>query len=75
MDAEEMLKQQLKEEGEFATVNILNDLGNQALQMGLIVGHGYHGGQYEILCKSEVILLSPQEAQTYLHNLISKFEQ
>jgi hypothetical protein len=75
MDAEEMLRQQLREEGEFATINILNDLGNQAVQMGLIIGHGYHGGKYEILCKSEVILLSPQEAQAYLHNLIDKSEQ
>jgi hypothetical protein len=74
MDAEEMLRQQLKEEGDFATINILNDTANEALQMGLIIGHGYHGEKYEILHKSEVVLLSPKEAQAYLQNLIDESE-
>ena len=74
MDAEEMLKQQLKEEGDLIAINLLNELGNRAIEMGLIVGHGYHGGKYEILRKGEIITLTPLEAQTYLQNLIAEPE-
>ncbi|BAZ18175.1 hypothetical protein NIES4071_100580 [Calothrix sp. NIES-4071] len=70
-----MLKQQLKEESDFSIINILNDTANQALQMGLIICHGYHSGKYEILQKTEILLLSPREAQVYLQNLINESEK
>ncbi|WP_041739448.1 hypothetical protein [Calothrix sp. PCC 6303] len=75
MDAEEMLKQQLQQEGDLIGISMLTELGNQAVQLGLIAGHGYHGGKYEILRKGQVILLAPQEAKTYLLNLIAELEK
>ncbi len=70
-----MLKEQLKQEGDLIGINLLTELGNQAVALGIIAGHGYHDGQYEILRKGEVILLSPQAAKTYLLNLIAELEQ
>ena len=70
-----MLREQLKQEGDLIGINMLTELGNQAVQLGLIAGHGYHGGKYEILRKGEVILLSPKEASAYLHNLIAELEK
>jgi hypothetical protein len=75
MDAEEMLRQQIKEEGFLSTINILTETANKAIEMGLIIGHGYHGGKYEILHKTEVVLLTPEEAQAYLQNLIDESEK
>lgn len=49
--------------------NQLHALGNQAITMKLIVGHGYHQGQYEVLQAGKVLLLSPQTAFAYLHAL------
>ncbi len=70
-----MLRQQLEQEGDLIAINMLNELGNRAIEMGLIVGHGYHGGKYEILRKGEIISVTPEEAQVYLHNLIAEQEQ
>ncbi|WP_404786974.1 hypothetical protein [Altericista sp. CCNU0014] len=56
---------------ETTSINQLNDLGNRAVQLGLIAGHGYHGGKYEILRQGKAILLSSQEAATYLAELIA----
>lgn len=53
-------------------INQLTELGNRATQLGLIVGHGYHGGQYEILRKGEVMTLEPQAAVTFLQNLMTQ---
>jgi hypothetical protein len=47
-------------------LNQLTVLGNQAIDRGLIIGHGYHRGNYEILLKGEVLTLSPDEAIAYL---------
>jgi hypothetical protein len=38
--------------------------------MGLIAGHGFHGGKYEILRNGEAILLPINEAEIYLEQLI-----
>ncbi|MEL6463148.1 MAG: hypothetical protein AAFQ91_33870 [Cyanobacteria bacterium J06621_15] len=70
-----MLRQQIEQESDLIAINMLNDLGNQAIKMGLIIGHGYHSGKYEILRKNEMINLTPEEAQLYLQNLIAEKEQ
>jgi hypothetical protein len=57
---------------ESISMNKLNDLGNNAIRLGLIAGHGHHGGQYELLHKGQVVTLSPSEAVTYLENLIQE---
>lgn len=67
---DESLKQRLNLELESMGVNQLNDLGNQAIQLGLIAGHGYHRGQYEILQQGKVLLMSPDEAVVYLQTQI-----
>jgi hypothetical protein len=69
---EELLKQRLNLELDAIACNQLNELGNRAVQMGLIAGHGYRGGQYEILRQGKAIALSPKEAQVYLQELITK---
>ncbi|WP_008311975.1 hypothetical protein [Leptolyngbya sp. PCC 6406] len=55
---------------EMLSVNQLNALGNQAVKMGLIAGHGYHKGQYEILRQGKAITLPPPEALDYLQHLL-----
>jgi hypothetical protein len=55
--------------------NRLNALGNQAIAKKLILGHGHRGGQYEILRREEVLLLTPQEAQVYLESLLREAER
>jgi len=50
--------------------NELTQMGNQAVKKGLISGHGYHRGKYEILCNGQIFLLSPEEAHSYLKNLL-----
>ena len=67
---EEFIRHQLNQEIERISLNQLNDLGNQAISLGLIVGHGHHKGQYEILRQGQVLLMSPQAAITYLQSLI-----
>lgn len=55
--------------------NQLHDLGNQAIAQGLIIGHGYHQGKYELLHRGEALLLSPPEALSYLRSLLPSTEQ
>ncbi len=59
---------------EAQSLNELHSLGTQAQALGLILGHGYHQGQYEILRRQEVQLLSPTEALDYLQQLIAAAE-
>ncbi|HEY9892548.1 MAG TPA: hypothetical protein V6D37_12235 [Candidatus Sericytochromatia bacterium] len=54
--------------------NELTQLGNQAVKRGLISGHGYHGGKYEILCNGQIFLLSPEEAHSYLKKLVEQHQ-
>lgn len=72
MNNEEWLKHQLNQEMESISLNKLTKLGNQAIHLGLIAGHGYRGGRYEILRQGQALLMSPDEAQTYLENLIKE---
>ena len=51
--------------------NQLHNLGNQAIAQGLIIGHGYHQGKYELLHRGEALLLSPPEALSYLRSLMA----
>jgi hypothetical protein len=67
---EEELKKRLNQELDRMSINQLNELGNQAVHLGLIIGHGYRGGKYEILQKGEALMMTPPEAQSYLENLI-----
>ena len=53
----------------------LNELGNRAIALGLLLGHGYRGRQYELLQRGEVLLLSPSKAYAYLKALIQTGEQ
>jgi hypothetical protein len=48
----------------------LHQLGNQAMQLGLIAGHGYRYGEYELIRQGEVITLSIEAAKDYLKQLI-----
>jgi len=54
--------------------NQLSSLGNHAIQRGLIIGHGFYKGKYEILKQGEPLLMSPDEALTYLQRLIREAE-
>ncbi|MDJ0706120.1 MAG: hypothetical protein QNJ46_22845 [Leptolyngbyaceae cyanobacterium MO_188.B28] len=67
---DDFVRRRLDAEIEQISLNQLNELGNQAISLGLIIGHGHHRGQYEILRQGEVLLMSPQEAISYLQNLI-----
>ena len=53
----------------------ITHLGNQAVKRGLISGHGYHQGKYEILCNGQVFLLSPEKAYSYLKTLIAQHQK
>ena len=64
------LKQRLNLEIESMSINKLTETGNLAVSMGLIAGHGFHGGKYEILQKGKAILLPVNEAGAYLEQLI-----
>ncbi|MEQ8976242.1 MAG: hypothetical protein RIE73_38395 [Coleofasciculus sp. C1-SOL-03] len=67
---EDFIRQKLNQELDSISINKLTQLGNQAVQLGLIAGHGYHRGKYEILRQGEALLMSPDEAQGYLEKLI-----
>ena len=67
---DDQLKARLDLEIETVSINQLTELGNLAITMGLIAGHGFHGGQYEILRQGKVILLPANEAAKYLKQLI-----
>ena len=69
---EEELKKLLNQEVDMMSINQLNELGNRAVKMGLIVGHGYRGGKYEVLRNGEALMMTPQEAQSYLESLIKE---
>ncbi len=67
---EEELRQQLEREMETLSYNRLHKLGNEAVKAKLIIGHGYRGGKYEILRKDRELLLTPEEAENYLEDLL-----
>ena len=69
---EESFRERLNLEFEADSLNKLTNLGNQAISLGLISGHGYRGGKYEILKQGKFIVLSPEEAQVYLTKLIKE---
>ena len=69
---EDSLENKLNQEVEMMSINHLNELGNKAVSLGLIIGHGYFRGEYEILTKEETLLLSPQKAQIYLQKLLDE---
>ncbi|NEO27261.1 MAG: hypothetical protein F6K03_10275 [Kamptonema sp. SIO4C4] len=71
---EEQVRQQLDTEMIMMNFNRLYELGNQAIQLGLIAGHGFQGGMYEILKNGEALTMSPETAQTYLKKLIEEAE-
>lgn len=54
----------------------LNTLGTRAIALGLLIGHGYHQGQYELLLAATSthpvtpLLLSPRQAYGYLKALL-----
>jgi len=64
------LKECLNLEIESMSINKLTETGNLAVSMGLIAGHGFHGGKYEILRQGKAILLPVNEAEAYLRQLI-----
>ena len=64
------VRPKMDREREAMSLNQLNALGNRAVALGLIAGHGHHRGQYEILRQGQVRLMSPREAVTYLQSLI-----
>jgi hypothetical protein len=70
MNEEEKLRQKLDNELDIMSFNRLNELGNEAIKQGLIAGHGFRGGQYEILQDGEAKMMPPEEAQQYLEKLI-----
>jgi len=55
----------------FSEINLLNELGNLAVSLKLIGGHGFHRGQYELLREGTFLLMTPIEAQQYLEELIA----
>lgn len=67
---EKDLEHSREDEVAFRSLNALNDLGNRAIAAGLIIGHGFHGGEYEILRRGEVLTFPPEEAQAYLTDLL-----
>ncbi|MEA5467635.1 hypothetical protein [Spirulina sp. 06S082] len=70
MNEEEKLRQKLDDELDMMSFNRLHELGNQAIKEGAIAGHGFRNGQYEILQDGEAKLMTPEEAQQYLEELI-----
>jgi hypothetical protein len=55
---------------EGSAINHLTELGNRAVSLKLIAGHGFHKGQYELLREGKSLLMTPIEAQKYLEELI-----
>jgi hypothetical protein len=72
---EEQLLNQDRAEMEPVFTNELKQFGNQAVKRGLISGHGYYQGRYEILCNGQIFLLSPKEAHSYLKNLVEQHQR
>ena len=71
---EQLFNQEMAGTESFFT-NELTQLCNQAFKKGLISGHGYHGGKYEVLCNGQIFLLSPQEAYSYLKKLVEHHQK
>lgn len=71
---EKQISQDAAAEEAFLTTEI-TQLGNQAVKKGLISGHGYYQGNYEILCNGQIFLLSPEKAYSYLKTLIAQHQQ
>ena len=71
---EDEIKQRLNLEMETMSINRLTDLGNLAVSAGLIAGHGFHGGKYEILRQGKVVLLPVNEAEVYLEQLLQTLQ-
>jgi hypothetical protein len=67
---EDMFTNRMNLELESISFNQLNDLGNEAIKLGLIAGHGHHGGQYEVIHQGKIVTLAPSEAIAFLENLI-----
>ncbi len=67
---DEELRESMNLEMETMSINRLTEVGNLAVSLGLIAGHGFHGGKYEILKQGQIILLPVNEAETYLEQLI-----
>jgi hypothetical protein len=57
---------------EGSAINRLTELGNLAVSLKLIGGHGFHQGQYELLRDGKFLLMTPIEAQQYLEKLIAE---
>ncbi len=74
MDEEEHMRQRLNQEIDVIGINKLTELGNQAIKQGLIAGHGYHKGQYELIRQGKILLMTPQEATAYLSQLLEETE-
>jgi len=66
------LAKRLNLEVEMIGTNRLTLAGNRAQELGLIDGHGFRGGQYEVLRQGKFLTFTPQEAQTYLENLVKE---
>ncbi len=69
---DEEIMRQINREVEAMSFNELTELGNKAVSLGLIIGHGYRNNKYEILQRGEAILLTPKEAGAYLKNLLEQ---
>lgn len=72
---DDALRRQLELEIENISLNQLNDLGNQAVRMGLIAGHGYHKGRYEIIRQGQVLTMSADHAFDYLQDLVESIAE
>jgi hypothetical protein len=72
---EQQIRKRPKAEPESVFTNELTQLGNQAVKKGLISGHGYHGGKYEILCNGQIFLLTPEQAHSYLKDLVKQHQR
>lgn len=57
---------------DFESLNKLIKLGNQAISLKLIAGHGFHGSKYEIIHQGKILLMSPEEAEKFLEDLIKE---
>ncbi len=71
---EELFRHRINQELESISFNKLTELGNQSIRLQLIIGHGWRNGKYEILHRDKALLMSAEEAQTYLENLIKKID-
>ena len=71
---EEFIRHRINQELESISFNKLTELGNKAIHLKLIIGHGWRNGKYEILSRNEALLLDAKEAQAYLEKLIKNVD-